>query len=408
MRGRPAGGASELETLSPTMDLLAALPEVETPAFVVDERTIRHALEVAGRACDAAGCKLLYALKPMVGSFVLELMTPYVDGFATSSPFEARLARSVVGDSGSVHITTPGFRAAEMPEIDRLCDHVAFNSIGQFERLAGSLSGPSKAGLRINPQLPLVDDSRYNPCRPYSKLGAPIDRLVKAHRQDPSAFEGLKGLQFHTNCDSSDFEPWLRTVRHVEERLRGLLPGLEWFNLGGGYIFDNPDGFGPLAEAVALLRSRLDLEVFIEPGAALVRDSGSLVAEVIDVFRSGNRVVAVLDTTVNHFPEVFEYQFEPDVLGHDDDGEHEYLLAGCTCLAGDVFGEYAFSQRLELGSRVVLPGVGAYAMVKSHMFNGINLPAIYSMTAEGRLVLRRRFTYDDFLSRSGAPGDAPL
>ncbi|MHC5539429.1 type III PLP-dependent enzyme domain-containing protein [Singulisphaera rosea] len=390
------------------MNLVSVWPEVETPAFVIDEPSILDALEVAGRACEVAGCKLLYALKPMAASFVLELMTPHVEGFATSSPFEARLARSVIGDSGSVHITTPGFRAAEMAEIDRFCDHVAFNSLSQFERLAGTLCGPSKAGLRINPQLPLVDDPRYNPCRPYSKLGAPIDRLVKAHRQDPAAFDGLKGLQFHTNCDSPDFEPWLRTVRHVEERLRGLLPGLEWFNLGGGYVFDNPDGFGILAEAVALLRSRQDLEVFIEPGAALVRDAGYLVAEVIDVFRSGNRVVAVLDTTVNHFPEVFEYQFEPDVLGHEDDGEYDYLLAGCTCLAGDLFGEYSFSRRLELGSRVVMPNVGAYAMVKSHMFNGVNLPTIYSMTAEGRLVLRRRFTYDDFLSRSGATGDASL
>ena len=104
----------------------------------------------------------------------------------------------------------------------------------------------------------------------------------------------------------------------------------------------------------------------------------------------------------------FEYQFEPDVLGHIDDGEHEYLLAGSSCLAGDVLGEYAFDGPLRVGSRVVVTGMGAYSLVKSHMFNGINLPAIYSASERGELALRRRFTYDDFVSRTGAPSDAAV
>src|SRR5262249_3031259 len=121
---------------------------------------------------------------------------------------------------------------------------------------------------------------------------------------------------------------------------------------------------------------------------------------------SDGRNVAVLDTTVNHAPEVYEYQFEPDVLGHDEDGDYDYLLAGGTCLAGDVLGEYAFREPLRIGSRVVIQNVGAYALVKAHMFNGINLPTVYSVTEDGELVLRRRFTYDDFLSRCGTPDDA--
>ena len=38
-------------------------------------------------------------------------------------------------------------------------------------------------------------------------------------------------------------------------------------------------------------------------------------------------------------------------------------------------------------------GVGAYTMVKAHMFNGVNLPTIYSVTETGDLVLRKQFTY---------------
>jgi len=35
------------------------------------------------------------------------------------------------------------------------------------------------------------------------------------------------------------------------------------------------------------------------------------------------------------------------------------------------------------------------------MFNGINLPSLYTITTSGRLVLRRRFNYEDYLQRLG-------
>ncbi len=120
---------------------------------------------------------------------------------------------------------------------------------------------------------------------------------------------------------------------------------ISWVNLGGGYLFNLPEEWGTLARSVDLLRSKYGVEVFIEPGATFVRDAGYIIAIVIDLFTSDGREIAMLDTTVSHMPEVFEYQFEPVVLGDDEDSDFEYLLAGSTYLAGDVFGLYGFTQR---------------------------------------------------------------
>ena len=109
----------------------------------------------------------------------------------------------------------------------------------------------------------------------------------------------------------------------------------------------------------------------------------------------------MLDTTVNHMPEVFEYDFEPDVLGHDKDARHEYLLAGCTCLAGDLFGVYRFDEPLEAGSKVVFYNAGAYTLPKAHTFNGVNLPTIYAVSESGNLVMKKRFTYAEYAGRWG-------
>lgn len=381
---------------------------VETPAFVVDERTVLKTLETARTLRERTGCKILYTLKPLSYTFLLELIRPCVDGFAVSSLFEAKLARSALGTAGGIHLTTPGLRASEIDELNRQCDYIAFNSLTQLARFAPSLSGPSKVGLRINPRLPFVDDDRYNPCRRNSKLGVPIGQVRRALDDDPATLEPVRGLHFHTNCESDTFTPLLHTVRHIEDRLGDWLQSLEWINLGGGYLLDSDAKLGPIIKAVEILKDRYGLEVFIEPGAAFVRDAGFLIAQVIDLFSSGGKMVAVLDTTVNHWPEIFEYQFEPDVLGHDDEAEHEYILAGSSCLAGDVLGVYGFNAPLELGSRIVLPRVGAYSQVKAHMFNGINLPTVYSVDADGTLVERRRFTYDDFTSRTGVANDASV
>jgi carboxynorspermidine decarboxylase len=224
----------------------------------------------------------------------------------------------------------------------------------------------------------------------------------------PQFFDGIAGLHFHTNCDSPSFAPLHRTVNHLERRLSGLLGRLRWINLGGGYLFRPGKRMDLLRKAVGSLKSSHGLEVYMEPGATLVRRAGYLVATVIDLFKSDGKRIAVLDTTVNHMPEVFEYQFEPDVVGHDRDGEHEYRLVGSSCLAGDMLGDYAFARPLKIGLRVVFSRVGAYSMVKAHMFNGINLPTIYSVSPSDELIVRRRFTYDDYFSRFGAWCDAAV
>jgi carboxynorspermidine decarboxylase len=157
-------------------------------------------------------------------------------------------------------------------------------------------------------------------------------------------------------------------------------------------------------EAMALLRATAIQDIYIEPGAALVRDGGAFVASVVDLIDSEGQRVAVLDTSVNHMPEVFEYSdlpdIQPDVLGQRNDlptgAGFDYVLAGSTCLAGDLFGTYRFASPLSIGLRVVFPAMGAYSLVKAHMFNGQPLPNIYLERDDGTVVLRRASSFTDF------------
>ena len=373
-----------------------------TPAYIYDELRLRSDVEQVGAIARAAGAKILYSPKANTVRGVLEAIAPGVDGFAASSVFEARLAREVLGRGGAIHLTNPGLRADEVTEVAALCDTVTLNSLSQWQMYGPALTGQVKCGLRVNPGLSLVRDLRYDPCRVNSKLGVPLEDLDEFIHQAPGRLTGISGLHFHTNSEASAFSGLLATVRHLADRLAPFLEIMDWINLGGGYLFDDPDTLGEFHESVDLLRSRFGLEVFVEPGTAMVCRAGYLVASVVDIFVSGDKSVAVLDTTTNHWPEVFEYVFVPDVIGDSEEGAYEYLLAGGTCLAGDLFGTYGFLEPLDVGSKIVFANAGAYAFVKAHYFNGINLPSIYALRAGGELVLEKKFTYEDFARQCGA------
>ena len=342
---------------------------------------------------------LLFPLKPFSQIDGLRSLSDHVSGFSVSSLFEARLVAEAAEQHVTVHFTSPGLRESDIAELTNLCTHLSLNSLTQLERWSNPSPNNVSLGLRVNPQLSYVQDDRYDPSRPHSKLGAPLVAVRAALEAGSPHLDRLEGIHFHSNCESTDFGELLRTVRHLEENIGGLLDRVEWINLGGGYLFEDVEHIESLRTAVDHLHNAYDLEVFIEPGTALVRSAGYIVSSVLDIFDSDGLNIAVLDTTVNHMPEVFEYGYEPDVYGHDDENENEYQLAGATCLAGDVFGAYRFEKPLELSSRIVFLDQGAYTLPKAHMFNGVNLPSIYVLTVERELVLKRQFTYDDYASR---------
>ena len=370
----------------------------QTPAFVFCSAAICAAAEILNEALANRDTKILYSIKACAAESVLKILHPFVGGFSAASPAEALIASSLNDPCGTLHITSPGLRrewVQALPEIT----HLAFNSISQCERLRDEIPSSVSLGIRVNPGRSNIEDERYNPCRQYSKLGVPICELVNwlnaGHAQT------LGGLHFHNACLCESWTVLRETVLQITAELEFVIRRLKWINLGGGFVWDEMTDFVPLQETVDMLTTRYGLDVFIEPGAGFVNSAGYLVASVIDVIKRDGKTIAILDTTVNHLPEVFEYQFEPDVVEHVDEGRYQYILAGCSCLAGDLFGEYAFDEPLQIGSRLTFKNVGAYSIVKAHTFNGIDLPSIYILDQNGELELSKQSSLDDLVGGVG-------
>ena len=375
------------------------LNRVDSPAFVVDVARLRANLAVLADIRDRAGVKVLAALKAFSMWKVAPVVGEYLDGVCTSGLWEAKLAAEHY--KGEIATYCAAYKAADIPEILRLSDHVIFNSPGQHARFAGEIAAARAAGeafdigLRINPLHAEGEVPRYDPCAPHSRLGFPVDQLEDAH------LEGVTGLHFHTLCEQ-DFEPLQRTWMALKPRIERSLPRLQWLNFGGGHHVTRADY--QRDELVAFLqkvRAETDCEIYLEPGEAVALDAGILVGTVLDTQWNGMPLAVTDISATCHMPDVIEAPYRPAMLGERAEGADEPVrLGGPSCLAGDVIGDYVLPGTCEPGTRFAFLDQAHYSMVKTTTFNGVALPSIWLWdSATDALECVKRFSYEDFRDR---------
>ena len=73
------------------------------------------------------------------------------------------------------------------------------------------------------------------------------------------------------------------------------------------------------------------------------------------------------------------------------------MIAGRSCLAGDVFGCYDLKSKLKVGDEVRIADTAGYTLVKKNWFNGVPMPSIVVRRLNGDVEVVRRFEYEDFI-----------
>ena len=369
--------------------------ELQTPYFLVDEGLLRKNLEILRRVSEEAGCKILLAQKAFSMFACYPLISRYLSGTTASGLFEARLGREEF--PGEVHVFSPAYQEREWEELLACADHFVFNSPNQLRRFGPRAKAAGKqVGLRVNPECSTQEGHAiYDPCAPGSRLGTTRENFTE------DLLPLLDGLHFHTLCEQNS-DALETTAAAFEEKFGEFLPRMKWLNMGGGHHITRADYDIPrLIRVVKHFREKYGVEVYLEPGEAVVLNAGFLVASVLEVVHNGMDI-AILDTSAAcHMPDVLEMPYRPPVRDAGKPGEkaHTYRLAGPTCLAGDVIGDYSFDQPLEEGSQIVLEDMALYTMVKTNTFNGMNLPTIVYRHEDGRVEVVKTFGYEDFKNR---------
>ena len=372
--------------------------ELRTPSYIVLESKLKQNLEILSYVSKCSGGKILLAQKAFSMFRVYPLIAEYLTGTTASGIYEARLAHEEMPGSEN-HVFEPAYKDDEMEEILKMCDHVYFNSLSQLEHHREvwekyASEGNVSIGLRVNPEFSTQEGHEiYDPCSPKSRLG------IRESSFGNTLPLGVEGLHMHTLCEQG-FEPLRDTFKVFEEKFGKFLYELKWINLGGGHHItkDEYDREG-LIELIKYIRSKYEVEVYLEPGEAIALDAGILITEVMDIVDTPDMPTLILDASAAcHMPDVLEMPYTPPLLDEVQDGV-KVRLASRTCLAGDVIGEYTLPAVPKIGDILTFGDMAIYSMVKNNTFNGMPLPDIVLLKEDGDYELVKRFGYSDFKER---------
>ncbi len=423
-------------------DIETLFKDVRTPCYVLDEAAFIKNGEILKKLQERTGAKVLLAEKAFSNFTLFPLLSQYLAGTEASGLYEARLGREEMPQK-EVHVFSAAFRDDEFWEVLKYADHIVFNSVRQLKKFGPFAKEAGKeVGLRINPECSTQEGHEiYDPCAPGSRLG--VTRAMFDAEADAETLCLLDGIHFHTLCEQ-DSDALKKTADAVIKDWDDILKTVRWINMGGGHHITKEGYNIPLLEKViSKFRKKYDLQVYLEPGEAVALNAGYLVTRVLDIVKNNGHEIAILDMSAAcHTPDVIEMPYMPPLLGaapvspeeaatielnnSSDDAfsdsmsdlfgdalgdvfseaitgprRHIYRLAGPSCLAGDVIGDYAFERSLNIGDMLVFGDMAIYSICKNNTFNGIPLPGIYLLKSNGKTELIKEFGYEDFKNRLG-------
>lgn len=342
----------ELDTLRflNEADVRAVREQFGTPTFVYDEASIAARVEYFKNFPNAFGLTVLYSIKACASGAILKLINQHGVSFDASSSWEAKRALAVGVRPEKILLTAQEL-TSNIEEL--LHQGVQYNagSPGQIEFYGKRFPG-TEISLRLNPGKGSGFINRLTSGGAKSSFGIWHEQLPQV--KPLLEKYGLHVKRFHHHIGSGhDPMEWGRISAQTLTLAKQFGP-VPIINLGGGYPVKvlNTDPEPDYTEIGEVLRKNFLLyaeetgvepKLEIEPGTAMMANSGSLVTTCTDVVSTGKDgfTFIKIDSGLTELLRPGFYGAEhPLVRVGAEEGERaatkEYIVAGHCCVAGDV------------------------------------------------------------------------
>jgi len=367
--------------------------KLETPFLVLDKRIIKRKFKEIKES--VRGVKVFYAVKANSRIEISKYLNELGAGFEVASTSELKDLLGI-GVSAKSIITS---NTLKIPEFIKAAheagvEYFAYDTEMEVDKLSALAPG-AKVYLRI-----LVDNTGSE--WPLStKFGADPSRALELLKYARNSKVAPVGITFHVGSQCLNPLNWsnaLVTTAEIFNMAKRIGIELKLVNLGGGIPVKHVKKTPKLAEIKWQIEKILkdafadypDLELMIEPGRAMVGDSGNLVSSVIAKAERGGENWLYLDVGVfNGLMEsiegfTYEIVSERELSGFVDKGDFiPYTIAGPSCDSVDtMFKDYYLPKDLGLGDRLYIKNAGAYTLSYASHFNGLEPPRVYFIEDE--------------------------
>lgn len=376
---------------------------IETPYYIAYESKIEKNLSLIKHVSEESGAEIIMAFKANALWKSFDIFRRYGVKSTASSLNEMLLGNEELHQL--CHTYCPVYTDRSFPKFLKGSDHITFNSIAQFEKFKPQAEAFETAtgrhvslGLRINPEISVIETDIYNPCAPGARFGVTIENMPE---HLPS---GIEGFHFHALCESTSYD-LEKVLTQVESAFGKYLDGLKWINFGGGHLMTRKgyDTDHLISLIKGFKKRHPNLNVILEPGSAFTWRTGDLIASVLDIVENAGIMTAIVDVSFAcHMPDCLEMPYKPTITEALPDvvaDKPTYRIGGNSCLSGDFVGDWSFEKPLKPGDILTFEDMNHYTTVKTNMFNGIQHPALYLQRNDRTIECLRCYTYEDYKNR---------
>lgn len=345
-------------------------PNLATPLLVYD----RAALVRAWEKFQTSGAeRVLYALKACYRPPVLKTLRELGAGAEVMTEMEYDLALAAGFRAEDVLVNGLGRTPDFLSRLTREGARIVLDTWDEFETVR-ALGKPARLGVRLAPELP----TREPYGRP-SKLGltansAQFQAILRHCAESPEL--QLELLHLHAASGQTNSDLFLDLLEQLP------LESFSILDLGGGWESASDVEDGELQRLAAGVKRRWpEVELWLEPGRALVNGAALVVTTVRACKTSRGRNYLVLDAPTSTLMPHKEATYR---LLHPQPGTtfQADLVDGITSLTSTIKADLGFAERPQVGQRLVLGECGAYTSAMAQFWAFPPIPVSFLQTPD--------------------------
>lgn len=349
----------------------------EPPYLLIDKEILKQKVSLIGKGIKKA--KVFYAVKANSDKEVLKYLNSLGIGFEIASDGELNVLKEL-GVKPERIITSNPIKTFKFLEeaVQYGIEYYAFDSVAEVEKLS-----KYAAGKKVYVRLSVPNEGSEWPLS--KKFGVEIDEA--AYLLEYASQKGLDpvGITFHVGSQCSNVYNWHTAIdkaRQVKELAAKKGIEIKMLNIGGGYPIEYTKKVPSIETIESKISSLLDqyfpeVEIFIEPGRAVVGDAGVFVSRIIGKAQRGDENWLYIDVGVfNGLMESIggiKYQY----LVGSKAPQKEWIIAGPSCDSFDVIDRAVVLPEPDVGSLILIFSAGAYTVSYASEFNGFPIPKTF-------------------------------
>ena len=388
-----------------------------SPLYVYSQTDIENNWREFDQAFGSHPHLVCYAVKANSNLAVLNTLAKIGAGFDIVSEGELERVLAAGGQANRCVFSGVAKTAREIKralEVGVRCFNVeSASELDRIESVAQSLNTQAPISIRVNPNVDAKTHPYISTGLKENKFGVDIDDAISLYQQaNNSEYLNVQGLDCHIGSQLTEVSPFLDALDKVLELVDQLNQQditITHLDLGGGVgiQYDDEQTIDIKSYIEAMIAKVGNIEIILEPGRAIVGNSGVFITKVEFLKQNSEHSFAIIDGAMNDLLRPSFYNAYHQVLPVDENAngiQASWDLVGPICETGDFLAkgrELSLSQ----GDYLALMSAGAYGFTMSSNYNSRPRVAEVMVSANQHNLVRERETIQDLFDKESIIND---